>query len=88
MSELNSGAGGEAEDVRAVRTLRSGRAEMAAPVGIVSSLLDFLRRNTKPLPVFTAPGKPDAAFFDAGFCRVAVVLATAGEMRIIRPHPC
>lgn len=76
MAELNSAADSEAEDVRAIRTLRSGRAEMAAPVGIVSVPLDFLRRNTKPLPVFTALGKPDAAFV-AGFGRVAVVLTTA-----------
>jgi hypothetical protein len=46
-------------------------------VGIVSFLLDLLRRNTKPPPVFTTSGKPDAAF-DAGFGRIAVVLTAAG----------
>ena len=77
MAELDSAAGGEAVDIRAIRTLRSGGAEVATPVVIVALLLDFLRRNTKPLPVFTALGKPDVAF-DAGFGRVAVVLTTAG----------
>ncbi len=76
MAELDSAAGGEAENVRAICTIRSGRAEMAAPVGIVSVPLNFLRRDTKPLPVFTAFGKPDATFV-AGFGRVAVVLTAA-----------
>lgn len=77
IAKLDSATGGETEDVCAVRTLRSGRAEMAAPVGIVPVLLDFLRRDAKPLPVFTTLGKPDAVFL-AGFGRVAVVLTTAG----------
>jgi hypothetical protein len=76
-AELDSAADGEAEDLRAIRPLRSWRAEMVSPVGIVSVVFDFLRRDRKPLPVFTAPGKPDAAFV-VGFGRVAVVLATAG----------
>ncbi|HAO43680.1 MAG TPA: hypothetical protein DEA80_00705 [Afipia sp.] len=74
---LDSAAGGETEDVRAIRTLRSGRAEVAAPIGIVPLLLDFLRRNAEPPSVFTAPGKPDAVFA-ASFGRVAVVLTAAG----------
>lgn len=84
--ELDSAPGGEAEDFRAIRTLWSGRAEMTASVGVIPVSLNFLRRDTKPLPVFTASGKPDASFV-AGFGRVAVVLITTRQAGVIRPHP-
>ncbi len=77
MAELDSVAGDEAEDVRAICVLGSRGAEMAAPVGIVLVLLDFFRWNTNPPTVFTTLGKPDAVFV-AGFGRIAVVLTTAG----------
>ena len=76
-SELHSVAGDEAENVHEIYALRSRCAEMAAPVGTVSVVLDFLRRDTKPLTVLSTLGKPDAVFV-AGFGRIAVVLTTAG----------